>query len=175
MDALAHRRRPAIDGACRVTMSIDPRSLYMPSRWTILSVWLPQGSFRMSPIKMLLAFAAMTSLLAVLAIQRLPGDDRIEVPVAQFVETPPAQTSVATKSDPVRIIETVRPEPKPVVTERVVPDAPGREPPVAKVDEEATERPAVRRMRQARAESNVCTRHNMRKVMVGKYRWRCRR
>ena len=25
------------------------------------------------------------------------------------------------------------------------------------------------------AERNVCTRHNMKKVMVGKYRWRCRR
>ena len=24
-------------------------------------------------------------------------------------------------------------------------------------------------------ERNICTRHNMKKVMVGKYRWRCRR
>jgi hypothetical protein len=120
----------------------------------------------------LLAFAAMTSLLTMLAIQRLPGDERIEVPAPSI---PNIQTSTVMKSEPVRIIETVRPEPRPVVTERVVLDAPGREPPVVRVDEEATERPAVRRARQAHAETNICTRHNMRKVMVGKYRWRCRR
>jgi type IV secretory pathway VirB10-like protein len=162
------------DADMTITM-MDSRSLRVPTYWRVLTEWLPQGSIAMSPIKILLAFSAMAALLMVFAIQRLPGDERIEVPKAQFIETLPAQTSVATKSDPIRIIDTIRPEPKPVVTERVVPDAPGREPPVAKVDEEATERPAVRRMRQARAESNVCTRHNMRKVMVGKYRWRCRR
>jgi hypothetical protein len=153
---------------------MESRSLRVPTQWQVLTEWLPQGSIAMSPIKILFALAAMTSLLTVFAIQRLPGDERIEVPTPAlpFAQKSDPLFSVAPpKVDPVRIIDTSK-----LVTERVVPDAPAAEPPVATVEED--EQPVVRRnrqVRQARAESNVCTRHNMRKVMVGKYRWRCRR
>ena len=125
----------------------------------------------MSPIKILFAFAAMTSLLMVFAIQRIPGDERIEVPKVE-PEMPVAQKSnplfsvAPPKVDPVRIIDTSK-----MVTERVVPDAPAKAPPVAAVEED--EQPVVRR---GRRESNVCTRHGMQKVITrGGKSWRCRR
>jgi hypothetical protein len=130
----------------------------------------------MTPTKIVLAFAAMTSLLTVFAIQRLPGDERIEVPkVADEV-----QTSVVKKTDMVRQIDMVAPPvaamSKPVVTERIVPEAPVATPPVA-ATEEGEQRPAKKSKQvYASAESNVCTRHNMRKVMTrGGKSWRCRR
>jgi len=44
-------------------------------------------------------------------------------------------------------------------------------PPVILVQED---KPASRHRRQA-AESNVCARHRMKKVYVGRWRWRCRK
>jgi hypothetical protein len=120
-----------------------------------------------TPTKILLAFSAMTALLMVFAIQRLPGDERIEIPNT----APPVQTSVVTKTaDPIRIIETVRP----VATERIVPDAPVKVvPPVKMVSPiEQDEQPVARQ----RSEQNVCTRHGMKKVITrGGRSWRCRR
>ena len=125
----------------------------------------------MTPTKILLAFSAMTALLMVFAIQRLPGDERIEIPNT----APPVQTNVVAKTaDPIRVIETVRPEPKPVLTERIIPDAPVKVvPPVKMVSPiEQDEQPVARQ----RSEQNVCTRHGMKKVITrGGRSWRCRR
>jgi len=131
----------------------------------------------MTPLKILLAFTAMMSLLMVFSIQRIPGDEPIVVPTPS-IPAADAQTTVVPKSE-ARVVDMSKPmalastEPKPVVTERVVPDAPERAPPVAAVEED--EQPAVRRVRRARAESNICTRHGKRKVMTrGGRSWRCR-
>jgi hypothetical protein len=82
------------------------------------------------------------------------------------------ETAVLKKTDRFRQIDTTKtavasPEPATVATERILPDAPGKMPPVVLVDRE--EKPA------ARAESNVCTKHKMHKVWVSKYSWRCRK
>lgn len=134
----------------------------------------------MSPIKTLLAGAAMTSLLMVFAIQRLPGDERIEVPAPQMLQESVHKVDRA----PVRRIETDRvvamAEPVPVTTERIRPDPAPAVPalvalPEDALDETGTEPKYKRRVRQARAESNICTRHGKRKVMTrGGRSWRCR-
>jgi hypothetical protein len=149
--------------------AMESRSLRVPTHWRVLTEWLPQGSIAMSPIKILFAFAAMMSLLMVLAIQRLPGEERIEVPKVEPLplaqKTDPIFSVAPPKVAPVRIIDTSK-----LVTERVVPDAPVAEPPVAKEGPQ----PAAKRV--AETESNVCTRHKLRKVITnGGRSWRCRR
>lgn len=64
-------------------------------------------------------------------------------------------------------------EPKPV-TERMppAPNAPVSVPPVILVQDE--DKPLASRHRRRHAAGNVCTRHNMRKVIVRKS-WRCRK
>ena len=54
---------------------------------------------------------------------------------------------------------------------------PARAEPPAVKQLDPPEQPTVRRHRARKhaERSNICTRHNMKKVMVGKYRWRCRR
>jgi hypothetical protein len=153
--------------------AMDSGSLRVPTQWRVLTEWLPQGSIAMSPIKILFAFAGMMSLLMVLAIQRLPGEERIEVPKVEplplaqktdpvFSVAPPKMVA------PVRIIDTSK-----LITERVAAptDAPVAEPPVAREGP----RPAAKRVAEV-TENNICTRHNMRKVMTrGGRSWRCRR
>jgi hypothetical protein len=46
-------------------------------------------------------------------------------------------------------------------------------PPVLIVQDE--DKPPASRHRRQAAESNVCSRHHMRKVYVGRWRWRCRK
>lgn len=129
----------------------------------------------------------MLALLMVFAIQRVPSAERIVVekptPEAQFDSAwaDNFQTAVAQKQDrgPVRKIELDRVatnEPTPVVTERISPDVPAKVPPVVLTSDEE-DRPAARhRRRYAESESNVCTRHHMRKVVThGGRSWRCRR
>jgi hypothetical protein len=122
----------------------------------------------------------------VFAIQRLPGEtvEPAAIPSERFdaAWADAFQTAVvAKKQDKVRQIEMVATtDPKPVLTERVMPDVPAAVPPV--VVQEDEEQPAVKRrhhrIRTASADtgSNVCTRHNMRKVVTrGGKSWRCKR
>jgi len=49
-------------------------------------------------------------------------------------------------------------------------------PPVARPEIEPEPPPPRRRsVRYQRRSGDICSRHNMRKVMVGRYKWRCRR
>jgi hypothetical protein len=155
-------------------LTLEPDSLRLnldPLHWAICREWLPQGSFRMpiriTPLRVIVT--AMTTLLMVFAIQRVPG---IEVPKLAIIEAraeqpPPADLQ---KTDtkpliPVRQIELTRtapaPDPKPPVTA----DAPAKMPPVLIVQEEG------------RREQNddICSRHHLQKVYTrGGRSWRCR-
>ena len=73
---------------------------------------------------------------------------------------------LAKKTDPLRTIAT---ESKPVVTERIVPDAPAKVPPVLALPEE--DKPVVKRRRHAR---DVCRGKGKRYTHGGRS-WRCRR
>jgi hypothetical protein len=164
---------------------IDPRSLRVPSRWTILSARLPQGSFSMSPIKILFAFAAMLSLLMVFAIQRIPSPEPIVVPTPS-IPAADAQTTVVKKTE-ARVIDMSRAamastDPVPVVTERVRPDPAPSVPALVALptDAEGENGPEPKykrrtRERYASTERNICTRHGLRKVITrGGRSWRCR-
>jgi hypothetical protein len=130
-----------------------------------------------------------------IAIQRLPGAERIVVEKPNIKEAQfdaawadNFQTAVLKKQDRVRTIEIDRAqiasnEPVPVKTETVRPDPSPAVPklvalPDDALDETGTEpkySKRTRRMRVAHAESNVCTRHHMRKVVTrGGRSWRCR-
>ena len=83
----------------------------------------------------------------------------------------------------VRVIEIAKLEPKPVKTERILP-LPAQLPPVEQVPDELPPLPPTppTRKRYAAAvvappvEHNICTRHNLRKVITnGGKSWRCRR
>ena len=139
----------------------------------------------LTPVKILGA-VAMAALILTFAIQRIPGAERIEVPKPTIKEAQfdaawadNFQTAVAKKQDRVRQIDMGNPvvastESKPVVTERIVPEAPSSVPPVVMTQED---KPASRgRRRYAESgESNVCTRHHLRKVVTrGGKSWRCR-
>jgi hypothetical protein len=85
-------------------------------------------------------------------------------------------------------------QPKKVITERIVPEEP-TPPPVVQEQEEEEPSPKVNRTRrEAKKETkketkstrsdrsdrgergnDVCQRHRMRKVLIGKYKWRCRK
>jgi hypothetical protein len=162
----------------------------VPSRWAILSARLPQGSFSMSPIKILFAFAAMLSLLMVFAIQRIPSDERIEVPKVEPEMLAAQKTdplfSVAPPKSQIRVIDTSKafaPPSEPVVTERVRPDPSPSVPALVALptDAEGENGPEPKykrrtRERYASTERNVCTRHGMRKVITrGGRSWRCSR
>ena len=162
-------------------LTFEPDSLRLnldPLDWAICREWLPQGSFRMpiriTPLRVMAAFTAMTTLLMVFAIQRVSGDERIEVPKPAIIKAraewpPPADLQ---KTDtkpliPVRQIELTRtapapaPDPKPPVTA----DAPAKMPPVLIVQEEG------RRERY----DDICSRHHLQKVYTrGGRSWRCR-
>ena len=167
-------------------LTFEPDSLRLnldPLDWAICREWLPQGSFRMpiriTPLRVMAAFTAMTTLLMVFAIQRVSGDERIEVPKSAIIEAraeqpPPADLQ---KTDikpliPVRQIELTRtapaPDPKPPVTTDApasTADAPAKMPPVLIVQEEG------RRERY----DDICSRHHLQKVYTrGGRSWRCR-
>jgi len=58
--------------------------------------------------------------------------------------------------------ETIRPEPTII-------------PPIVQVQEEPEPKPRRKIRAASHKRSDVCQRHGQRKVMVGKYRWRCRK
>jgi hypothetical protein len=70
--------------------------------------------------------------------------------------------------------------PRKIITERVVPEEP-KPPPVVQEQEEEEPSPKVHRTRREAkrekrtARGDVCQRHRMRKVLIGKYKWRCRK
>jgi hypothetical protein len=79
------------------------------------------------------------------------------------------------KADQIRNIA-LSTEPKPVLTETIVPadSGPASAPPVIG---SLQDKPVVQhRRRHARSEKqDVCQRHGMKKKMVGRYRWRCQK
>ena len=138
---------------------------------------------RITPLRVMAAFTAMTTLLMVFAIQRVSGDERIEVPKPAIIEAraeqpPPADLQ---KTDikpliPVRQIELTRtapaPDPKPPVTT----DAPARMPPVT-ADAPAKMPPVLIVQEEGRREryDDICSRHHLQKVYTrGGRSWRCR-
>jgi hypothetical protein len=171
-------------------LTFEPDSLRLnldPLHCAICREWLPQGSFRMpiriTPLRVMAAFTAMTTLLMVFAIQRVSGDERIEVPKPAIIEAraeqpPPADLQ---KTDikpliPVRQIELTRtapaPDPKPPVTT----DAPARMPPVT-ADAPAKMPPVLIVQEEGRREryDDICSRHHLQKVYTrGGRSWRCR-
>ena len=171
-------------------LTFEPDSLRLnldPLHCAICREWLPQGGFRMpiriTPLRVMAAFTAMTTLLMVFAIQRVLGDERIEVPKPAIIEAraeqpPPADLQ---KTDtkpliPVRQIELTRtapaPDPKPAVTT----DAPARKPPVT-ADAPAKMPPVLIVQEEGRREryDDICSRHHLQKVYTrGGRSWRCR-
>jgi hypothetical protein len=140
-----------------------------PLHCAICREWLPQGSFRMpiriTPRRVILAFTAMTTLLIVFAIQRVSGDERIEVLKPAIADGLAEQPPDSKPLIPVRQIELTRtaaaPDPKPPVTA----GAPAKTPPVLVVQEDG------RRERY----DDVCSRHHLQKVYTpGGRSWRCR-
>lgn len=112
----------------------------------------------MTHFKIALGAVAIFSLLFVFATQRKPE------PVMARFEEANWDTAVLKKAD--------RLEPKPIVTERIIPDPPERSvPPVVELPV-PVQRKVVEKHR--RHVSNVCERHGMRKVNYGR-RWRCRK
>jgi hypothetical protein len=104
------------------------------------------------------------------------------VPTETYTRQAPA-AAPAVAAAPVRVIlanpygATVAP----VVVATVAPkaEAPRAEPPlaeeIAKEPRRRIDRERERRAQAAEDESNVCTRHNLRKVWVSERRWRCRK
>lgn len=91
-------------------------------------------------------------------------------PVIDAANLPEIFSPTLTKSDRLPIAAVVRPPAQATASvERVL--SPPDDPPVAApARKSADSKPG----RQHSSESNVCTRHHLRKVMVGKYKWRCR-
>jgi hypothetical protein len=136
------------------------------------------GGVILTPIKVLVGGAVLLSGSVVLAIQQIPTPAvpiKVEMPEERFdLAWSDVMVPMALKKADMDRVRTI-PLAKPVVTERVVPD-PVATPPV----EEALDAPAPRhRRRQVKTERterrDVCARHGQRKVMVGKYRWKCRK
>jgi hypothetical protein len=115
----------------------------------------------MKHLKLALGGAAAMSLLLVFFASRDAPKPASKFDDA-FSETNPA---ILKKSD--RII----PLSKPIVTERVIPDPPESVPPVVERPKPVPREDTEKRRRHV---SNVCERHGMRKVTIGR-RWRCRR
>ncbi len=71
----------------------------------------------------------------------------------------------------------------PKVTDRIIPTPPEPKVEVAIAEPEPEPAPAIYRRskkvrevrRERRSRGDVCQRHKMRKVFVGKYKWRCRK
>ena len=106
---------------------------------------------RITPFKIIMGFSAMTALLMTFAIYRIP--------VAKNTDVKNVELKTA---DTVRVINMSKAEePKPIITERIVPDVPVKAPPVIVMESD---------------DDDICTRHQMRKVYIrnGKS-WRCRR
>jgi len=164
-------------------LAMDPKSLRL--NWVERPTRAPRLRPLVTPFR---AATGITALLALLAVYAVPRGQSVQPPrepsrfdnamadTAIFVTTTP-------KSDmetPARVIDMGKPvgvtqasfDPRTVKTERVLPTTPAAMPPAVRVEEEGEVKPARRRLADR---GDVCTRHGMRKVMMGKYRWRCRR
>jgi hypothetical protein len=107
---------------------------------------------RITPFKIIMGFCAMTALLMMFAIYRIPVPEN----------TGNLKNVEPKTADTVRIINMSKAEePKPTITERIVPDFPVKAPPSIVLESD---------------DDDICTRHHMRKVYIrnGKS-WRCRR
>ena len=107
---------------------------------------------RITPFKIIMGFCAMAALLMMFAIHRIPVAEN-----TRNVKNVELKTA-----DTVRVINMSKAEePKPIITERVVPDFPAKAPPIIVMESD---------------DDGICTRHHMRKVYIrnGKS-WRCRR
>lgn len=127
-------------------------------------------------IRLALAGVGIFTLLMVFAVQRSPApadaaeEDRFDEAWIDIMRPLALKTA--------DIEHTASTEPKPVVTERIIPSAPdgaptSMPPVLAVVDDDDKPSPASRHRRQPR---DICSRHNMRKVAIrsGKS-WRCRK
>jgi len=164
-------------------LAMDPKSLRL--NWVERPTRAPRLRPLLTPFRVVTSITALTALLAVYAIPRgqsvqPPREpsrfDNAMADTAIFVTTTP-------KSDmetPARVIDMGKPvgvtqasfDPRPVKTERVVPEPPAKVAALRVEEEEGEVRPARRTRSRG---GDVCSRHGMRKVMVGQYRWRCRR
>jgi hypothetical protein len=128
-----------------------------------------------TPTKMVLGFAGVLTLVLTYAIQRIPAPAKPVQMESKFDVADNFPAAVLKKQDRVRVIDLASTEPRPVETARVVPPgAPALAPPVLVVQEDKPARQHRRRHAEARSQ-DVCARHNMRKVKVGRYKWRCRK
>jgi hypothetical protein len=150
----------------------------------------------MTPLKTAAAGVAMFTLLMVFAIQRIPvpepasasgaraGEWRFDAAWQDTVAVIPPMKKADQLRDRNSGAEIASTEPK--VTERITPpapDAPVSVPPVILVQDDDDKPPAARHRRHrnsepghSHSESNVCTKHKMKKVIThGSRSWRCRR
>jgi hypothetical protein len=106
----------------------------------------------------------------VLAIQRIPSDERLEVPKVTDADF----TLPKADRDPVRVVELRKNTEQPKVEERVIP--PPATPPVEVEDDVKPRQRGGDDVKPRRRGGDVCTRHGMRKVVTrGGRSWRCRR
>jgi hypothetical protein len=130
----------------------------------------------MTSLKVMMGCAGIFSVLMIFATQRIPAPTEkivVETPDDRFTRSWNDVMSVASASA-LKKADQERVAAKPVAAERITtPDAPAVAPPVIAVQED---KPARRSRRYATVETNVCTRHHMRKVSVrGGRSWRCKR
>jgi hypothetical protein len=133
----------------------------------------------MTSLKVMMGCAGIFSVLLVFATQRIPAPNEkivVETPDDRFTRSwndvmSVASASALKKADRERVAAA---DPKPVATERITtPDAPVTVPPAIAVQED---KPARRSRRYATVETNVCTRHHLRRVTTrGGRSWRCKR
>jgi hypothetical protein len=149
-----------------------PRAPRAPRVWPVVT-----------PFRVIAGGTCMFALAMVFASPRGQSVQPPRAPPTKFDQTweDAAVGAAARKSDlqpTVRTIQIVKPEfqqasfdAKPVKTERMMPETPAKMPPLVRV--EAVDE--VRPRRRFAERGDVCSRHGMRKAMVGKYRWRCRK
>ena len=127
-------------------------------------------------VKIAIVAAAAVSIILIYSVSRAITATPLHPTLKQRLDEAHADTK-----SKVRVVEIVRLDPKPVKTERVLPLPPM---PAIEVPDELPPLPPTppTRKRYAAAvvappvEHNICTRHNLRKVIInGGKSWRCRR
>ena len=127
----------------------------------------------MTPAKIVAGFTGMMSLLMVFAMTRgsepksssvtaeaVASDERFD---AAWIDTMKPLTLKKADMERVKAAAT---DPRPVATERILVEQPSTIPPVVMVEKH--------RHHERAAVSDVCVRHKLRKVTMGK-KWRCRK
>jgi len=130
----------------------------------------------LTPVKIGLGFIGMFVLLITFALTRTPDNIRVSVASSQENQFDDAWTDImkplALKKGDLERQRVAVPEPKVVATVPVPVDAVEESEPIAPaltVGKKVKAMPAKQR-----GHSDICQRHNMRKVTIGK-RWRCRK